>query len=33
MIATTNTRLEAGDVLHITVAVSAIPKLEKLLAH
>jgi trk system potassium uptake protein TrkA len=33
MIATTNTRLEAGDVLHITAAVSAIPKLEKLLAH
>ena len=33
MIATTNTRLEAGDVLHITAAVAAIPKLEKLLAH
>ena len=33
MIASTNTRLEAGDVLHITAAVSAIPKLEKLLAH
>jgi len=33
MIATTNTSLEAGDVLHITAAVTAIPKLEKLLAH
>jgi trk system potassium uptake protein TrkA len=32
VIATTNTRLEAGDVLHITAAVAAIPKLEKLLA-
>jgi trk system potassium uptake protein TrkA len=33
MIATTNTRLEVGDILHITAAVTAIPKLEKLLAH
>lgn len=33
MIATTNTRLEVGDILHITAAVAAIPKLEKLLAH
>jgi trk system potassium uptake protein TrkA len=33
VIATTNTRLEVGDVLHITAAVAAIPKLEKLLAH
>jgi len=33
MIATTNTRLEVGDLLHITAAVTAIPKLEKLLAH
>lgn len=32
VIATTNTRLEVGDVLHITAAVAAIPKLEKLLA-
>ena len=32
-LATTNTRLEVGDILHITAAVAAIPKLEKLLAH
>jgi trk system potassium uptake protein TrkA len=32
VIATTNTRLEVGDILHITAAVAAIPKLEKLLA-
>lgn len=32
MIATTGTLLETGDVLHITAAVTAIPKLEKLLA-
>lgn len=33
MIAKTDTRLETGDVLHITAAVTAIPELEKLLAH
>jgi hypothetical protein len=32
MIPTLETRLEAGDVLHIAAAVTAIPKLEKLLA-
>jgi trk system potassium uptake protein len=32
MIPTLETRLEAGDVLHIAAAVAAIPKLEKLLA-
>jgi len=33
MIPTADTRLEAEDELHVTVAVTAIPKLDKLLAH
>ncbi len=33
MIATLDTRLEVGDVLHIAAAVTAIPKLERLLPH
>jgi len=33
MIPTADTRLETGDVLHIAAAVTAIPKLEKLLVH
>ena len=33
MIPRADTRLEAGDVLHITVATRSISNLEKLLAH
>jgi Trk K+ transport system NAD-binding subunit len=33
MIPTSDTRLEAEDELHAAVAVKAIPKLDKLLAH
>lgn len=33
MIPTADTRLEAGDVLHIAATASALPRLEKLLAH
>jgi trk system potassium uptake protein TrkA len=33
MVPTPDTPLEAGDVLHIAAAVTAVPKLEKLLAH
>lgn len=33
MIPTTETPLEVGDVLHMAVAVTSIPKLERLLAH
>jgi Trk K+ transport system NAD-binding subunit len=33
MIPTADTRLEAEDELHVAIAVTAIPKLDKLLAH